>query len=336
MRRSILTLVLTLALLASSSATALSAPTIRAATDPPLTIPQPTLAAAFGCTNPRFPNASTHEPVLLVHGTFANADENWGSTYRVALPRDGFDVCWVTLPDRALDDIQVSSEYVVYAVHQMYGADGGRPVAMIGHSQGGLEVRWALRWWPSVQAEVADAITLASPNHGTTVAQPYNQCFPSCWQMTPRAHFIAALNSGTETPGSRTPGSPVSYTALFSDFDTLVLPELPESTAAINGPGAANIRIQDLCAARPVDHVAFAYDGVVYALVLDALTHAGPADPARTMAKAGGQLALCRAFDLGNLNAAASVFSRDLSRGGGFPTTPWVASEPPLAPYARP
>src|SRR5262245_57587961 len=56
---------------------------------------------------------STRQPVLLVHGTFTHGQENYGWNYLPELAARGFDACYVDLPNRSLDDIQLSSEYVV-------------------------------------------------------------------------------------------------------------------------------------------------------------------------------------------------------------------------------
>lgn len=61
-----------------------------------------------------------HEPVLLVHGTGVTRRQNWGWNYWKVLPEAGFDVCWVQLPKASLGDIQVASEYVVFAVGRMH------------------------------------------------------------------------------------------------------------------------------------------------------------------------------------------------------------------------
>src|SRR5437763_8583861 len=92
------------------------------AADPALDVPQATLAAALHC--PATFSHPSHEPVLLVHGTFATDQENWGFNYDLVLPKLGYDVCTVTLPNRSLGDIQVSSEYVVYAIEHMAAASG--------------------------------------------------------------------------------------------------------------------------------------------------------------------------------------------------------------------
>jgi triacylglycerol lipase len=289
--------------------------------DPPLSVPTSQLAAALSCPA-RYQSA--REPVLLVHGTATNPEENWGWNYARVLPRQGYDVCTVRLPEEALGDIQVASEYVVYAVRRM-SADSGRKVDVLGHSQGGLEPRWALRWWPSLRTKVDDAVSLATPHHGTVVADAasVNGCVPACFQMRRDARFIAALNSVDETPG------PVSYTSLYSLTDELVQPAAPRPTSAL--AGGRTILVQDLCPGRPVDHVGFAYDAAVYDMVIDAFTHPGTASPARFDERACARLA----FD-GVDEAAVPGFVEVLSNMDLFEeSTPFVEEEPAPKPYVH-
>ena len=49
----------------------------------------------------------------------------------------------------------------------------GRDVAAIGLSQGGLNVRWALRWWPDVRRLVSDAVLFVTPNNGSAFTNLY-------------------------------------------------------------------------------------------------------------------------------------------------------------------
>ena len=213
-------------------------------------------------------------PVLLIHGTDSSTRESWTTNYAPALTAAGYSVFTIDLPNRAVIDIQTSSEYVVYAIRRISGLTD-RPVSLIGHSQGGLEARWALRWWPDTRVMVDDVISLATPHHGTYIADLdcVVPCNPAIWQMTVGARFLAALNAGDETPG------PAAYTSIFSVSDELVQPQVPRSTSAIDG--AANVLIQDVCPARPVSHVGMLRDPVAFALALDALAHPGPADPMR-------------------------------------------------------
>ena len=298
----------------------LTAGPLRAAEDPALSVPADVAAAALHCPAPVRAGRS---PVLLVHGTFTNDDESWSWGYGRALPRLGYDTCTVTLPDRSMGDIQVSAEYVVAAVRALAAATGSR-VHVVTHSQGGLEARWAARWWASVRDQVDDLVMLASPNHGTSVAAGQaltGLSCPACWQMRPGSAFLTALNAGDETPGE------VSYTSLFSLTDAVVPQLPPPPTSAVDG--AANILLQDVCPGRPVDHMTFLGDAVVFALVVDALGHPGPADPARLSPLACLQTLLPGAAPSG-LAAMALREATGSTVPQGFLTT----AEPPLAPYA--
>ena len=285
---------------------------------PALSLPAGDLAAALSCpggfTHP------AHEPVLLVHGTAATPEENWGWNYAKVLPGQGYDVCTVRLPDRALDDIQVSSEYVVDAVRRI-ARQSGRKIDVLGHSQGGLQPRWALRWWPDVRLLVDDLVTIGAPHHGAQEADyvPPYLCTEACFQMAPKSKFIAALNSVDETPGD------VSYTSIYSLNDELVQPTTTAPMA-----GAENIAIQDICPGRPVEHASMAADAAAFALVMDAFTHPGPADPGRIDRGVCSQ----GSFPGVDPTAGFAALTEDILESRSFPYHP-VAGEPPLAPYAR-
>src|SRR5215217_7979809 len=167
--RSIRRLVIVLAVVGALVGAAMAAPApVGAATHEPVYhVPRADLKAALHCPATFISN---RQPVLLVHGTFAHGQENYGWNYLPELGERGFDACYVDLPNRAVDDIQLASEYVVFALRKIHNLTGKR-VDILGHSQGGLEPRWALRWWPSLQTITSDLVTIATPNHGTGSAQ---------------------------------------------------------------------------------------------------------------------------------------------------------------------
>jgi triacylglycerol lipase len=68
----------------------------------------------------------------------------------------------------------------------------------------------------------------------------------------------------------------VSYTSVYALNDELVQ---PYQTAELKG--GASIPVQDVCPGRVVEHIAMVFDVPVYGVVLDALTHPGPADAGR-------------------------------------------------------
>ena len=294
-----------------------------ASADPALSVPQAQLEAALACPA-SFTSPADRQPVLLVHGTGANAEENWSWNYGKVLPELGYDVCTVNLPNRALDDIQVSSEYVVHAILAM-SERSGRQVDVLGHSQGGLQPRWAVRWWDAARAAVDDLVTLASPNHGTAAADSacVNGCSGAVHQMKQGSAFLAALNAPDETPGA------VSYTSIYSLTDELVQPVAPVPTAAFDG--ASNIAIQDLCPGRVGEHAFMAADAVAYEMVIDAFVNDGPADPGRF----DPLTCLKTSFDGVSAGPALELAFEELGREG-FPGYRQLPGEPPLAPYARP
>ncbi len=176
----------------------------------------------------------------------------------------------------------MAGEYVVYAIRRLHALTGTK-VQIIGYSQGGMVPRWAFRFWPDTRALVDDDVGLDASNHGTLDADYCNGgaggCEAAFWQQRDNAAFIAALNSGQETfPG-------ISYTEIYSNTDEVVVPNLgPAASSSVHGGGGqiTNVAVQSICPGDTSDHLAMgSYDPVGYALAIDALTHAGPADAAR-------------------------------------------------------
>jgi len=245
-------------------------------TGPTLQATASTLAASLRCPATF---AGAHNPVLFVHGTTLTADSNWAWNYGKVLPKQGYDVCLVQLPDRARADIQVSAEYVVYAIRFM-AEQSHRKVDVVGFSQGPLEPRWAIKYWPDVRNLVGDLVAVSGVGHGFTETEAIcsSECIAPFWQMKPGSRFLKALNAGDETPGD------ISYTSVYSRTDQFVwLANGPNDpwTESAKLDGAANIAIQDICPGRYVEHIQAVYDAAMYAVVMDALTHDGPADASR-------------------------------------------------------
>jgi hypothetical protein len=240
---------------------------------PLLKVPPKALRNSLRCTSDLV--AGGREPVLLIPPTLADPDEAFVG-YERAFNDLAIPYCTVTIPQHTTIDIQISAEYVVHAVRRMHAATGGK-VQVVGWSQGaGPEPRWALRFWPDIRPIVDDLVGLEGPNHGAFAARLFGQ--PALRQQTDNARFIAALNSGQETfPG-------ISYTNVYSHTSQFVQPNLDDhGTTSLHGGGGdiANVATQDICPLNVADHLAYWYDPVGYALTMDALSHAGPADPGR-------------------------------------------------------
>lgn len=255
---------------------------------PALDVSSADLAASLQC-EPSVRGASV-EPVLLSPATGVTAAQNFSWNWEPALDRLGIPWCAYTAPNSTLNDIQASGEYLVYAIRTTY-AMAGRRIAVMGHSQGGMSMRWALRFWPDTRAMVDDVIGFSGSNHGTTVLTPSDcaaGCPPADWQQMAGSNFIRALNSGAETfPG-------ISYTEIYTHTDEVVQPNSgPDASAALHTGGGmiTNVAIQDICPADVNEHLAVGtIDPVAYALAVDALTHPGPASVARVPSSVCSQL----------------------------------------------
>ena len=189
------------------------------ASGPKLTVAKADLAAAFKC--PIDPTAATTTPLMFVTGTGATGDQGY-QIGQDAFEAYGHPVCYVNFPAFTTADMQVSVQYLVYALRREY-ARAGRKIAVFGISQGGLLPRFALTYWPDLQHKVSDVLSAAGTHHGTTVFRGCSNtspCPPANWQQIRGSKLLEALNAQPdETPGS------VSYTTVRSATDETVQPQ---------------------------------------------------------------------------------------------------------------
>lgn len=199
---------------------------------------------------------------------------------------------------------------------------------MVAASFAGLATRAALKWWPDTQGLVDDVVVLGAPNHGTLDATALGLlgCPPSFWQARPGSAFLGAVNATTETPG------PVSYTSVYSRTADAVTPEFP-GTGTLGLAGASNVAIQDVCPLGVVvDPFARLWDPAAFALVVDALTHPGPADPSRVDRWVCGQPDKPGVNPVDGLAPGCAWYRHVVVAD----LTARVATEPPLQPWAVP
>jgi hypothetical protein len=242
---------------------------------PALSVPRAALDASLDCHGD--PTRGPR-PILLNPATSVTPVENYSWNWARVFAAEGRYYCLVTMPQHTFGDIQVAGEYVVNAIRTMH-ATTGRRIAILGHSQGGMNPRWALRFWPDTRAMVAEMIGMAPSNHGTrSIAgciPGLTTCVPAVWQQLAGSAFVKALNSGAETFAG------IDYTNVYTTIDEVVTP--PASSGLTTGEGRiANVRVQDVCPLDPYEHVLTGtISAATYAIVRDALDHDGPADPAR-------------------------------------------------------
>ncbi|NUT93685.1 MAG: triacylglycerol lipase [Saccharothrix sp.] len=193
-------------------------------------------------------HAAAHDPILFVHGYNGSAS-NW-NTMIGRFRADG----WPDSHLRAFSyDTSKSNadtaEVVRAEVDRLLAATGAAKVDVVTHSMGGLSSRYYTRNLGG-DAKVEQWVSLGGPNHGTRSA---NTCFQtSCTEMRIGSSFLAALNSGDETPGAP------AYGTWWSSCDGVIDP--PDSTVL---SGARNTKTA--C----ISHTALLSDAIVYAQVRD-------------------------------------------------------------------
>lgn len=294
---------------------------------PALSVPTAKLEAALACTGNV---ARGRQTVLFVPGTTVNPREDYAWNWFRALDKLGRPYCAVTLPFNTTGDTQIASEYVVHAIRSIYATTKVK-VQVIGHSQGGTEPRFALRFWPDLRAKVDDYIAFAATNHGSSLIRGLcaPTCAPALWQQIDNSAYIQAMNSHQETFAG------ISYTQIYTHLDQFVQPNLDDTgTTSLTGPGdITNVATQDVCPANTAEHIAVGtYDPVAYALAMDALTHAGPADPARLAASVCDEVLMPGVDPRTFLTNLADAYNQIFI---SLTTDPRVDAEPELKSYTQ-
>ncbi len=185
--------------------------------------------------------------VLLVHGYICD-HRIWHPLARWLAQR-GHQVDAIDLepPFRDIDDY---APQLAEAVARLRERNGGRPIAIIAHSMGGLVARAYLARYGG--AAVAALVTLGSPHQGTWMAHFGHS--RSVLQMRPGSRWLAALDL-SEDAALR-----ARFTVIISQHDNIVVPQIAQTLA-----GARTHVLTGL------GHVQLAYDHAVWALIAQAL-----------------------------------------------------------------
>lgn len=245
---------------------------------------------------------SSEPPVVLVHGTFADMTESW-QLYAPALRAAGYCPWALDLPERATADLETTAEALADFTWDVLEATGADEVAMVGHSQGGMQIRHVLLHavqgdpgFDGLETRVTDAVSLSGSHQGTAsqghtgnqYADEPPHC-PACTQQKASHPFYTDhLNAGEMTPGA------ADYTQVQTRYDEVVQPydnafipvEDADDTAHVT-----NVLLQDACPQDPVEHVGMPYDPAGLEWTLHALATPGPADPDFVPATCGGIVA---------------------------------------------
>jgi triacylglycerol esterase/lipase EstA (alpha/beta hydrolase family) len=254
------------------------------------------------------PSADHPRPVVLVHGTWENAYNNWSGLApvlanagycvftlnygRVELLESG-GVTTIAPNIHGVGPIEKSSKQLASFVDTVLARTGAPQADVVAHSQGGLVARQYLKFdgganpTETAKNKVAHLVTIAATNHGTTLdgigtldriirdlgldldpVLNYVVGYAPMQQVYD-SPVLNALNAGGDT----VPG--VDYTVIGSRYDEVTTPY--ESTFLAAGPGATvrNVTVQDGCPFDISEHASISYSPRTIDLVQNALDPAG-------------------------------------------------------------
>ena len=227
-------------------------------------------------------------PVILVHGTFANMDDNWQAASPL-LANHGYCVyafnyggTSASSPVQGIGDIAASASQLASFVDTVLAATGAARVDLVGHSQGGMMPRYYINFLGGA-GKVNDFVAFAPSNHGTTldnltnlanllgVAGEINGALGSvcaaCVEQEQGSAFLANLNAAPTVAS-------VGYTVIESADDEVVTPYTSAFLPA--AANVTNITVQKQCVLDASDHLEIAADPIALADMLNALDPAAP------------------------------------------------------------
>jgi pimeloyl-ACP methyl ester carboxylesterase len=175
-------------------------------------------------------------PVLLLHG-FGHNRSGW-IPLNQRLAAAGFTSVHTWNYDPWRHDVPELAEMLADRVELMRGVAGADRIHLVGHSLGGILLRWYVQELGG-DARVSTAVTVASPHDGTRLAQfiPGRRGRVAT-QLAPDSWLVRRLARGARP-------SPVRWFAFYSNLDFFVQ---PNSSAMIAAPAlrATNVLVKDV------------------------------------------------------------------------------------------
>ncbi len=235
------------------------------------------------------PSAAHPNPVVLLHGTWANQLDTW-FVLAPDLAAKGY--CVYSLDYGKLPympglngqgPLVKSAGEVSAFVDKVLTSTGTKKVDIVGHSQGGGPLPRYYMEFMNGASKVDKLIGLAPDNHGATasglgtlarkvpgVSKVLSLSLPGLEDQIVGSAFMKKLNSKPDT----VPG--VAYTVISTKYDEIAT---PYKSQQLSGPNVRNVVVQDLCRLDVSEHIALGLvDRIAFHEVKNALdpAHATP------------------------------------------------------------
>jgi len=241
----------------------------------------------WSCT----PTRAHPQPVVLVHGLFANMTDNW-QTMSPLLANNGYCVFALTYgvepnepgPNQygGLTTMEQSAHELSAFVDKVLAATHTTKVDIVGHSEGATMPDYYIEYLGGA-AKVRRYVGVSGVKHGTTldglgtVITAIQSLFPgapdptsgncgSCDEFLVGSDYIHKIEARAPAPG-------VIYTNIATDYDELVT---PHTNSFMAGRNVTNITVQDHCPLDFSDHLSIISSPITGQYILNAL------DPAHT------------------------------------------------------
>jgi hypothetical protein len=252
----------------------------KGASDAPYTLPESVLRNAL-----YIPPTFTYgriKPVLLVPGTGNIALETYSFNFgKLFAGSDYADPVYLNVPGHLLNDVQLNTEFVAYAINYLSAISGNARIGVVAWSQGSIISQWAFRYWPSTRGSVDDLIVISGDLKGTVLADALClalPCQPAVEQQRATSRLVATLRNGGGASAY------VPTTVIYSATDEIVQPQSGAGASSYvldsRGVGVTNAFLQEVCHGLPAGglytHEGVLYNPIAFALARDALTHDGP------------------------------------------------------------
>lgn len=218
-------------------------------------------------------------PVVLVNGTFANQEDDFGGlaptlatagycvyTFAYGAPAHQF--------VQSIGPIAPSARTLAAYVQHVLRSTGARKVDLVGHSQGAMLAEYYAKLLGGARF-VHDVVGLSPSTRGTTLGgfEFLANAIPganavlaagcaACVDQENGSAALRPLDTGTIAQAG------VNYTTIETLNEFVVT---PLGSSFIPEPGVTNDYVQASCPFDPVDHVNLPYDPVVLQLIANAL-----------------------------------------------------------------
>ena len=227
------------------------------------------------CTSAQHP-----VPVVLVNGTFANMEDDYGAL-APDLANAGYCVYTFNYGGTAgaflqsIGPVPASAQQLAAFVSQVRSQTGAAQVDLVGHSQGGMLAEYYAKIGGGASS-IHNLVALSPTTHGTTLDglailasfipganQIVRSACPACNDQETGSAVITQLDNGPIAQAG------VHYTVIETQDEFVVT---PVGSSFIQEPGVVNEYVQDDCPLDFVDHADLSYDNVVIRLVKNALS----------------------------------------------------------------